>query len=419
MMDISKEIQRILNGFVLIDCRLEDHQKLTSTVRWLQDDMLKLLAGTGGYYKVARKSLNTSSDTVTSRCINQKTYSIWKQPNSSMANFVNTVRPFEELNAIQSSITVPILYGDSPTGVVSISSFEPDYFKEKHLGKAQVLSALIAYVKLHLGEGLKVTSQISLQLGRALREIREELGFSQSEIAAKLNKRRITLSRWETGAQPPSIGPLCNWCESLGILSEQSPTLVTVVDISPRLISILKEDPSQLKELSPSQFEQLVAERLSHMGYDVTIPSATSFKDGGIDLIAVPKIRTAGSFLIAGQVKHHRTVRKTGREAVDRLLSWKDSPFRLGLLVTNTGFTKDALWLAEKERNKSFLRLRDFDDLKRWLQNNFWSPEDWRELPDKIELAPGVVVNIPKSNLNNSLSIWPLDRFDGSESQLE
>ena len=135
------------------------------------------------------------------------------------------------------------------------------------------------------------------------------------------------------------------------------------------------------------------------MGFDVTLTGQTNQPDGGIDLIAVPKIRTFASFLLAGQIKHHRGDAKTGIELVDRLLSWRNRGFNLGLLVTNTEFTRNARWLAMREANKSFLRLRDFEDLKRWLQDNFTSEEDWREIPERIILTPDFTIQIPKPTI--------------------
>ena len=76
----------------------------------------------------------------------------------------------------------------------------------------------------------------------------------------------------------------------------------------------------ELRQLSPSQFEHFVAGRFRRMGFDVTSTGPTSFKDGGIDLVAVPKIRNVGSVLIGVQVKHHHTNNKTGRGAVKGLL---------------------------------------------------------------------------------------------------
>jgi len=135
------------------------------------------------------------------------------------------------------------------------------------------------------------------------------------------------------------------------------------------------------------------------MGYDVTLTGQTYQADGGIDLIAVLKIRTVASFLLAGQIKHHKGNMKTGIEAVDRLLSWRNRGFNLGLLVTNTEFTRHARWLAMQEGNKSFLRIRDFKDLKRWLQDNFTSDEDWREIPERIILTPNLTIKIPKPRI--------------------
>ena len=101
-------------------------------------------------------------------------------------------------------------------------------------------------------------------------------------------------------------------------------------------------------------------------------------------------------------MKHHRGDQKTGRDAVDRLLAWKDSYFGVGLLVTNTSFTHDAVWTAQQERNARFLRLRDFPDLKRWLEGRFGEEEDWREIPDRIELAPGVVIEVPRPRITTT-----------------
>ena len=64
--------------------------------------------------------------------------------------------------------------------------------------------------------------------------------------------------------------------------------------------------------------------------------------------------------------------------------------------------------MADQISNKAFLRLRDFEDLKRWLKGQFDSEFDWREIPDVISLAPGITVPVPKGRLGNSHEIWPL-----------
>ena len=232
-----------------------------------------------------------------------------------------------------------------------------------------------------------------------LKGCRQSLGVSQSELAAQVGTSRIALSMWELGAQAPGKDAMYRWCQSLGIFCPPRTVLVRVVDVSPELLLALKENPDELRRLSPDQFEAFIANRLDRMGYSVALTGPTTRKDGGIDIIAVPKAMNVGSVVLAAQVKHHLGEQRTGRDAVDRLAAWKGTPFGMGLLVTNTGFTKDAVWAATQEHNANFIRLRDFNDLKRWLEDQYGDPEDWREIPDRIELAPGVVIEIPKPRL--------------------
>jgi transcriptional regulator with XRE-family HTH domain len=241
-------------------------------------------------------------------------------------------------------------------------------------------------------------------IGRSLKEVRDSLGTPLAAVARQIQTRQSALSKWEAGVRMPRTTLLYAWCKALGLVCPPKTALVRVVDFSPELLRFLQEDPTRLLSLTPDEFEQFVANRLDRMGYIVTLTGASNRKDGGIDLIAVPKVSNLGSLVIAGQVKHHLGDQKTGRDAVDRLLAWKDSYFGVGLLVTNTRFTHDAVWTAQQERNARFLRLRDFTDLKRWLQDQWGTEEDWREIPDRVELAPGVVIEIPRPKI-----AYPLD----------
>ena len=183
----------------------------------------------------------------------------------------------------------------------------------------------------------------------------------------------------------------------LGVKPAKHPVIVRVKGVTQELLCMLKRDPSSLATLSPEQFENLVADRLEHMGYRVNLTGALNSRDGGVDLVATPKVQTTVPFVIAGQVKHHRHGKRTGVEAVARFLAWKGTVFKAGLLVTNTDFTSDALWLAAQENNRYWLQLRNIEALKRWIQDNFFCEQDWRscEMPEQIELAPEVTVKIP------------------------
>jgi transcriptional regulator with XRE-family HTH domain len=402
-MDADAAVATVLENFIFANCRLKDHPKLLARVWILEGGSLVLKARTGPPLDLYFDTDSFHKDSLVTRLVGEGRFWIGQTIHESILN----PDLFNRIRLAGSFMSIPILDGHSAVGVVTISCRDGDFFGMNHLGRAQLLAALIAYIVVDLAVGRQQSTLISTTLGRALAQARDELGVSQSALANKMGRSRIALSRWECGAQSPTIGPLTEWCEALGVSCAASPSLVTVVDITSRLLPLLRQRPDSLRELSPSQFEQFIAERLDRMGFAVTLPNETTVRDGGIDLIAVPKLRTAASYLIAGQVKHHSSDRKTGRDAVDRLLSWQRTPFNLGLLITNTAFTRDALWVATREQNRSFLRLRDFLDLKRWLQDNFWDPAEWRELPDKVELAPGLEIEIPKVEINQSLSLWP------------
>lgn len=405
-MDRNKYIEKILNDFVFLDCRLGSHPKLRSKILWLEQDILSIIASAPPLdYKFEMKY--RIGEGITGHVAQSKKYlySNKLQSNSNLFKY----KDFVIRERIESYLGVPLIFKDKSIGVLSIDSKEKNYFQKKHIAIAQLLATIVVYAKLGLDNHI---NEFSVALGEALKRIRIELGLSQNQVAELLNKSRISVSRWEGGAQPPSLGPLYEWGEALGLLSPTSGSHVTLIDITPKLLKLLKDDPYKLKEFSPEKFEQFVANRFDRMGFDVTLTGASTQRDGGIDLIAVPKIRNVCSFLIAGQIKHHRSNIKTGREAVDRLLSWKDSDFRLGLLITNTGFTRDALWVASQLNNKKFVRLRDLQDLKRWIEDDYWSEKDWREIPNEIQLAPGVIISVPKPNIPSSHEIWPIDELD-------
>ncbi len=67
-------------------------------------------------------------------------------------------------------------------------------------------------------------------------------------------------------------------------------------------------------------------------------------------------------------------------------------PFNAGLIVTNTGFTADAIWFARN--HAKLLRLRGFEDLLRWVADDFSADGEWRDIAQSIELCPGFVVRL-------------------------
>ena len=392
-------LQSLLESFVVLDCPLRHHPKVWAVAHLAEENLLLTVAATGRAKQRIlghRFPLRTTISGLLLRDRLAVGLSEWPVENSPLPEFGGYLTP---------SILAAPIGETSSVGTISILSGESGLLDNQR-GLLKAMSYVLAYEILHLGKNRRFSAEAS-QLGSFLKEIRLERGFTQTKVAQLAGTSRISVSRWEAGDQPPTRGPLRRWCEALGLVSSEGPTLVTSVDITPEILAILRETPERLKELSPQQFENLVANRLDRMGFDVKLTGNISTRDGGIDIIATPKLKGLMSFVLAAQVKHHRAGAKTGRPEVDRLLAWKQGPFQAGLLVTNTAFTRDALWLAAQGGNSDFLRLRDFEDLRRWLQNHFWSEADWREIPGSVELTPGVTIDVPRTNLEKSSQVWP------------
>lgn len=404
--DISPRFQDILADFIFADCRLADSPSVRASVFVQLGENLQLVARTP---KPRAEPLKfASSAGLVGKVFTSKAYGLFPELNIATAKQYLFRPETGHHTPIQSLLAAPILTGSTAHGTVSLDSPERGFFHDRHVGQVQLLAGLIAYVALILNLRER-SGETATLVGSALRRVRLGLGLTQTTLAQKINTSRIALSRWEAGAQPPSYGPFRLWCEALGVLRPKSQTTAQIMDVSARLLPLLRADPQLLGRLSPEQFEHVVAERLDRMGYEVSLTGATNRKDGAIDIIATPRALAVGRFLLAAQVKHHGTGKKAGSRDVRELLAWENSAFRLGLVVTNTEFTADARWVGEQ--HKAFLRLRDFHDLKRWLEGHFQSEQEWREIPDRIELAPGVWFDIPKPQNLTTNEIWTTPRL--------
>jgi transcriptional regulator with XRE-family HTH domain len=158
-----------------------------------------------------------------------------------------------------SVIAAPLYNGENIVGTLCLATPYLGYFEERHLRPVQLLATLLAY---SLSYHPKNKTPASIELGQVLKEVRQDLGITQETLSERLGQSRITVSHWESGAQPPSQRLLCQWCNALNLLSPPNKSLISLVDISPQLLELLREDPQKLRELTPSQFEQFVAESL-------------------------------------------------------------------------------------------------------------------------------------------------------------
>jgi Restriction endonuclease len=175
---------------------------------------------------------------------------------------------------------------------------------------------------------------------------------------------------------------------NLGILLSPLPLRIELVDIPRILVPKLRLDLDILYQIGPDTFELLVMDLVHSMGYHIERPSKTFQRDGGIDFVfwrPTDPLSLPG----AAQVKFHRSKsRSDGPKSIRELAGVLSRHFKQGLLVTNTTFTKSARWSAEN--SSAILRLRDIEDLKRWVQYDFKLEDPLRDFPGEIELAPNL-----------------------------
>ncbi len=113
-----------------------------------------------------------------------------------------------------------------------------------------------------------------------------------------------------------------------------------IVVVNERLIESLKRQPDSIFELPPRKFEELVAELLDGMGFDVELTKQT--RDGGKDILVYMNTGI-GKFLCLVEAKKYRKDRTIGVELVRTLYgTLSDYQANSAMLVTTSSFSQDA-----------------------------------------------------------------------------
>ncbi|GAB2799228.1 hypothetical protein GCM10027275_51330 [Rhabdobacter roseus] len=136
-----------------------------------------------------------------------------------------------------------------------------------------------------------------------------------------------------------------------------------IVNASNHLIESLKKQPVSIRNLTPRQFEELLAELLKDMGWDVELTKQT--RDGGSDILAYLNT-DVGRLLCLVEAKHYREDRKIGVDLVRTLYGTLcDAQANSAMLVTTSSFTQDAKTFQQKHQYQ--LTLREYADVVEWI----------------------------------------------------
>ncbi len=139
--------------------------------------------------------------------------------------------------------------------------------------------------------------------------------------------------------------------------------LVQVQRFSTELLASLHRQPQDVLTLPAGDFEELVAELLSHQGFSLWRTPRT--RDGGFDLVALRR-ESIGSQLILVECKRYSPDRPVTVEPVRQLYGLvRAHGATSGLLVTTSRFTRDAF--AFQRAVEYQLALRELADIQRWL----------------------------------------------------
>jgi hypothetical protein len=123
--------------------------------------------------------------------------------------------------------------------------------------------------------------------------------------------------------------------------------------------------PDAVQNLSPREFEQLVARLFLKTGYDVE--SMSSGRDGGYDLVVRHKDPFGGEYTYLVEAKKYSSDRPVGVAPVRALVGVVHAMnAHGGILITTSRFTSAA---AEYAMKAGRLTLVDFQELARWVEN--------------------------------------------------
>src|SRR5688572_23725094 len=123
------------------------------------------------------------------------------------------------------------------------------------------------------------------------------------------------------------------------------------------------QNPALIDQLSPREFEELVASILEALGWQVSLTQAT--RDGGFDILAIqrPAPGLEASWLI--ECKKYAPDKRVGVEIIRQLYGVRDYlAIANAAVVTTATFTKESLEFA---RQRTAIKLIDRTILLTWI----------------------------------------------------
>lgn len=146
---------------------------------------------------------------------------------------------------------------------------------------------------------------------------------------------------------------------------EESPIII-LSPINEKVLKFLSENPDALYQLSGNDFEIVMSEIYSRLGYDVTRTQAT--RDGGKDII-IRRTDTLGDFIYYVECKKYAAQRPVGVGIIRNLLATVNTDrVNGGILATTSFFTKPARRFVLDNQWSFQIQMHDYDKIKSLLK---------------------------------------------------
>ena len=226
------------------------------------------------------------------------------------------------------------------------------------------------------------------KLQTSLTELATELRLSVSQIR-RIRSRALTKLRNSHGIELDDLKWFADQDPSLRgeldfkPLFQDDPVIVQVTCDFQQLLDASTIRPEELLQLTPRQFEELIAELWERFGYQVELTKRT--RDGGRDVVAVRRAEAELRFLI--ECKRNHLSHKVGVSLVRALYGVKmHEKATKAILATTSSFTQTAKEFFEQHRWE--LEPRDYQGVL-----------DWIKTASQLKQTPGAMLWVPSSEL--------------------
>ncbi len=150
-----------------------------------------------------------------------------------------------------------------------------------------------------------------------------------------------------------------------------SPSLISikkdVLQINDDLMCFIAQEPMSMYELSPREFEKIIAELFKKLGYEVELTKQT--RDGGVDIYIAEKT-DLGKFLFLVECKHYAPNRPVGIEVIRNMygvLGMNKRKPTGGIIATTSHFAKGVREEIVELNLEHRISLHDFEYISELL----------------------------------------------------